>query len=411
MKVFIGLNDVSSIIGDLEKGFNNNGRECLTATLYDNSPFAPSTAHIHIPNKRNYYYFQGIRPKRIQLHLRNKFDFARHKVFNKAMVECDTFVFIVSSFNHWFEDLEILKKEGKKIVFIFVGDDARWYPAMKQQFIKYGMRPGEYSKGYVFNKLYMETNFSRVRMAEKYGDLILSLPNQSQIALKPYYHSFLYVDLEMFQEQSTQRKIPTIIHAPSDSGTKGSKYILAALDKLKEEGIKFNLVLLKNKPYSEAIKLYHQCDILLGQVIFPSGGKQERELLACGKIVLSRMPRNIEDIVPYDCPIIDISPETVYEKTKEIILNYDKRIKLAKKSRPWVEKWGDVNTYTKNILTWLDTPEKERKYDYYPTFFRDEFIPESKYAIKQYNKFTQKVMDCDWYKKHIQPGERAGLKF
>jgi hypothetical protein len=51
------------------------------------------------------------------------------------------------------------------------------------------------------------------------------------------------------------------------------------------------------------------------------------------------------------------------------------------------------------------------KPDFYPTFFRDNFIPESEEAAAVYNKWNNYVKDCDWYKKHVKTGERAGLSF
>ena len=49
--------------------------------------------------------------------------------------------------------------------------------------------------------------------------------------------------------------------------------------------------------------------------------------------------------------------------------------------------------------------------DFYPTFFREDFISESKEALVEYNKWNQYVANCDWYKKNIVPGKRAGLLF
>jgi hypothetical protein len=48
--------------------------------------------------------------------------------------KCDLFIFIWSTFKTDYSDLEYIKSYGKKIGFIFCGDDARWYYGMKQEF-------------------------------------------------------------------------------------------------------------------------------------------------------------------------------------------------------------------------------------------------------------------------------------
>jgi oligoribonuclease NrnB/cAMP/cGMP phosphodiesterase (DHH superfamily) len=55
--------------------------------------------------------------------------------------------------------------------------------------------------------------------------------------------------------------------------------------------------------------------------------------------------------------------------------------------------------------------KKEFEADYHPTFFRDKFIPESKEALAEYNKWNKFVSETDWYKKTVKKGERRGLKF
>lgn len=160
----------------------------------------------------------------------------------------------------------------------------------------------------------------------------------------------------------------------------------------------------------EAIKQYTNADILIDQLLCPGSGKLATEALASGTIVMSHMgydlyPQNN----PSDCPIIDVNTNNLYEKLKQLILNYDFRKKHAQQGRSYVEKHLDVKFFCQKVLDLLNGVDM--KYDYYPTFFRDGFIPESAESIPVYNKWTAFVKDCNWYKEHVVSGNRDGLIF
>ncbi len=112
---------------------------------------------------------------------------------------------------------------------------------------------------------------------------------------------------------------------------------------------------------------------------------------------------------PKECPIVDVNPDTLYEKLKELIVNFEYRQELAEKGRPYVEKYLDVRHFCNKVLEIVSG--KEPEYDYVPTFFRDEFIPENQEYTNIYNESIKEVMNCDWYKQRIKSGEREGLHF
>jgi hypothetical protein len=112
---------------------------------------------------------------------------------------------------------------------------------------------------------------------------------------------------------------------------------------------------------------------------------------------------------PADCPIIDINPQNIYEELKNIILDHPRRVELAKKSRPYVEKHLDIRYFCQTVADLLNG--KNIDYDYEPTFFRHHFIPESDNVINDYNQYTQLVGQTDWYKKYVPSGKRNELIF
>jgi hypothetical protein len=83
---------------------------------------------------------------------------------------------------------------------------------------------------------------------------------------------------------------------------------------------------------------------------------------------------------------------------------------IAKEGRPFVQAIHDPQKICKLALDILHTPEMHRKHDYVPGFFRNEYSAEPD-KLEIYNKWTAFLMECDWYKQYITPGERAGLIF
>lgn len=413
-KIFLGFVEIASQIEIYKKAFESLGYEVfsvlnrhatLTTTNRGNYSFVIKNLLSDVVSVEKESYKDML--------WQTYHEFIRKILFRKALKECDIFFFTYnSSFFPDRQDFAYLKKIGKKIIVNFCGTDIRWKPAMAQEFSKYSMYPVIY--GDIYNRdVTLMRQIDALRMAEKYADVILSLPNQSQLALRPYNNFFYPVCLDEIKENSVQsKKKPFVAHAPSMRSFKGTEYILEAFDRLKAEGVSFETVLIENMPYDKALKAYENIDVLVGQVNCPGGGKQAFELLAGGKVVLSCMGYDAgypQFEKKEDCPIVDVNRDNVYQILKRIIEDYSLRQSLANKGRPYVEKHHNVYKLCEKIIDCFD--DDTRIYHHYPSFFREEFIPEAENMTWVYNKYNQMVKDCDWYKEHVKPGKRDGLIF
>lgn len=82
------------------------------------------------------------------------------------------------------------------------------------------------------------------------------------------------------------KKVPLVVHAPSDRTLKGTQYLLDAVDKLKKEGINFDFRLIEGLPYETAKRIYQQADIVVDQLCIGSFGIFSLEGMALGKPVI-----------------------------------------------------------------------------------------------------------------------------
>jgi hypothetical protein len=407
-KAFIGLSDIASFINDWNYGFIQNNIYTLKGSRDYQAGIQNSKLDFVLKKKQDIIpYF---RPRRISVKVINWWGKKiENYYFKKAVKECDIFLFIWSSFKDDFSDYKYLKGKGKKIITILVGDEVRWEPAMKQEFKCSNLSAYEYNQyDYSINALNCRLNFLRV--VEKYSDIVLSQPNIMQLSLKPYHNLHIPIISKDYLEKKNQNIKPIIVHAPTSIG-KGTQYIEPIIERLKKEGFDFEYKRIQNIPRAKALNIYANADIILDQILLPGGGKLAYEGLAMGKVVLTLMAYDKYDQhKPQDCPLIDINENNLYDILKKIIPDVILRNEIAAKGRPYIEKYHDPIKIVKKILDQLDenifnTP------DFTPTFFREQFIPESKEALVEYNKWNQYVADCDWYKENVKPGEREGLVF
>lgn len=415
MKVFIGLTDIGSQIGAFKEGFEKNGFEVLTAVFDQSNPMLKNEADFVIDK---YFpaplkYFPGIRPRSLQLFLKEKCNPSKNYIFKKAIKECEIFVFMFNTFYSDFNDLELLKKLNKKIVFIFTGGHEIWYHAAKQDFERLKMRPLEINPEYYSKVIDLNRALLSTRMPEKYADVIYSVPMQGQLLLRPYMKFMLPVPLNYVTRcVSTQRIIPRIIHAPSSPIFKGTKYILDAINNLKSKtGVHFEFEMISNLSHDEAIKKYSECDIIINQVLAPTPGRLGFEGLALGKVVLSFLGKDFgyDEKLSNECPIVDVYPENLENKLYELIINKELRQTIASQGPAYIKKYHDPQIIVRDMLQHLKN--EENQYDFVPTFFRNEFIPESKERIDLYNHWTKKIKNENWYKVNLKPGCRNGLIF
>jgi glycosyltransferase involved in cell wall biosynthesis len=410
-KIFIGFENIASVLPDIKESFKTDqGIECITV-INDSLSKIVTNKSVDYNVAKLKSRIPLFKPRRISYPLKTWWEKrVDEKIWNMALEECSTFMFFVNSFKQDHSDYKLLKEKGKKVIHVFVGDDARWYNGMKQEFESYGKRPMEYDDQYNLTFEFFKSTLRRIRMAEKYCDAVFSRLDQAQIELRPYHRWNMMVRPELFKNNFVQRKKrPVVVHAPSAALIKGTKYILKAVEELKTE-LDFDFQLIQNVPYEKAVKMYQECDILIDQLLCPGTGKLATEALASGKIVMSLMNyENYPQKNPSECPIIDVDPDTIKDKLRSIIQDYEFREEHAKKGRPYVEKYLDVKYFTAKVKKIMNSEKVE--YDYVPVFFREKYVPVSKQETELFNTWNREVENESWYKEFIKPGERAGLVF
>jgi len=159
------------------------------------------------------------------------------------------------------------------------------------------------------------------------------------------------LNVEDFEEVGIEKKdCPLVLHAPSNTTYKGSKFILKALEELRDEGINFELKLLNRVPYTEAIQWYKKADIIVDQILIGWYGVLAIECMAMGKPVAVYM-RNDLVKTPEEVPVHNINIDDVKQRLRELIQDYELRRYLAERGREYVKQVHDESVVIPKLIS------------------------------------------------------------
>ena len=135
-----------------------------------------------------------------------------------------------------------------------------------------------------------------------------------------------------------------ILHAPSNSGIKGTPLILAALERLKSQ-FDFELVLVENVPHAEAMKLYRSADLAIDQILAGWYGGFAVELMAMGKPIAAYIREEDRCFVPKsmwsEMPVLRIDQRTLDDDLARILAAPNMLVAAGERARAFAERWHD----------------------------------------------------------------------
>ncbi len=241
-------------------------------------------------------------------------------------------------------DLALLHRAGKRIAVTFQGDDVRQGDVCRAA---YEIEPS-LEAGYYTPQADAEAR-RRVARFARYADLIYAL-NPDLLRVLPErarFQSYGHLDLADWKpvEPVTGRP-PLVIHAPTHRGVKGTRFLLQAVERLRQAGLRFDFELVEGLRREEARKVYERADLLVDQLLVGWYGGLAVELMALGKPVmafireadLGGIPRAMAD----EIPVISATPGELEDVlARWIRAPRDERLALGERSRRYVERWHD----------------------------------------------------------------------
>jgi glycosyltransferase involved in cell wall biosynthesis len=236
-------------------------------------------------------------------------------------------------------DLPFLKVRGKKIVYRCTDFDVRrasLHAAVNPYNpFRYGYEP-------LFSE---EAHRDYLAYLRDYVDVF--------IVQDPELHEFMPqarvvprgLDLSAFPEVGIEpAERPLVVHAPSKTELKGTRFILQGLDELRDEGIPFELRLIEGMSHAEALELYKRADLVVDQLMIGWYGVLTVEALALGKPVVVRVREDLRRAFTREIPVAGASPDTIKDVLRTALTDFEYRRALAERSRAYVEEVHDVRS-------------------------------------------------------------------
>ena len=182
-------------------------------------------------------------------------------------------------------------------------------------------------------------------------------PAMAKYLAPQFYPSFLWTSQRLplddyqpvFPAASSTR--PLVVHAPTAPGVKGTKYVLAAVERLKTE-LDFDFQLIHGMTPQEARHWITSCDVFIDQLIAGEYGVAATEAMALGKPVICFIKESIREWYPDHFPIHSANPETVETVLRKLICDGPGRHQSGQRSRAWAEERHDARKVVAQIVNY-----------------------------------------------------------
>lgn len=271
----------------------------------------------------------------------------RTKFFNEAMEKYDVFHF---HFGETFfpdrHDLEILKKNGKKIVVHHRGSEVRMLSVAKKLNNPYVRVKRSWPE---------EKVRSNLAFLSKYFDQAIVNDEELKAYVEPYYKKIHVIphtiDVHAITPYYPEKQVkPLIVHAPSRRETKGTQYVLNAIELLKRTGLDFDFQLIEGLSHQEALALYRKATIVIDQLQIGSYGHLSIEAMAMGKPVICYIREDLIKKYPTDLPIVNANPKNLFKTVKKIIRQPKNWEIIGRQSRQYVEDYHSYDKVADKLL-------------------------------------------------------------
>lgn len=212
----------------------------------------------------------------------------------------------------------------------------------------------------------IDKKIQNICMAEIFSDVILSVPEQSGLQLRPYQAYVHAVDPNSLKSKIPNRRYPIVSHVPSNPAVKRSELILKALDELAREGVKYTLIAKSRIPHSEVIDILSESDILVDQISnFPA--LLSHEAMASGCAVLTgrhelSMPI---PLIEERCPAVHITTKTLKDRLRETIQNRAQRFELSTQGIDYIMAICTPQSAAVRLINAVERA-MHNDYDYFP---------------------------------------------
>lgn len=260
-------------------------------------------------------------------------------------------------FPYPYPDLPLLRALGKRIVFHFCGCEVRRRDITLREYDISGCL--ECVSLVCLQKHHPDPRKADVTLVST-PDLLEFVPG-AQLMPGP-------VDLEKWTPRPPRTTLISaddpirILHAPSDREIKGTRHLLAAVERLKAAGYPVEVLLLEGVPHSDVVQFCNRADLAVDQLMIGAYGTVSIEMMAKGVPVVCRIRDDLRQYYADDLPIVSAEPfgggdegrpvagSDIYAVLEELILHPESWADLGRRGIEYVTREHEMHRVAERVL-------------------------------------------------------------
>lgn len=351
MRIFIGPVEISGIASNLKEGFDRIG---VPSEVVLNTPHAfQYDKNCHVPAivrvwQKIALFRTRVSGARLLNRSAAKFSYVAWSllVLCWAAARFDAFVFVYgNTVTNRELELKFLRLLRKRIIFLYVGSDARPpYISGSQLSVSTSIN---------FDELALATLRTKKKMAlqENYADVCINSPSSAQFHSRPFVNWFktgipkaLAVRGKGVSERNSGKV--RILHSPSKSHIKGSAEIIGVIEKLKEKGYLIDFIKIEGVPNQVVMDELARCDFVIDQLYSDTPmAVFATEAAHFGKpaVVAGYFSREMYQYLDGDDipPSLFVEPDQIESAIERLIVDKEFCRQLGQKAQDFVcQKWA-----------------------------------------------------------------------
>lgn len=285
-----------------------------------------------------------------------------------AILRFDAFIFSFGKTPLALWELPLLRRLGKRLIFVFNGSDARppYIDGAR-------MGPGRglsITEGIALTRR-MKRDISRI---ERYADVVVAQPAFSHFFERPVVNFFAlgmpWRDQARITGGNREPGLTIkVVHAPSDPISKGSARIREVVEQLRAEGLPLQLIELQGVPNDVVLRELAGCDFAIDQVYSdaPMVGFATEAAVAGKPTIVGGYAwaenHRVFGAIPIP-PVEECTPETLAEAILRLATDPERRASLGRAAQTYVrERWSPTEVGRRYLRLVEGPPPAEWMFD------------------------------------------------
>ena len=152
----------------------------------------------------------------------------------------------------------------------------------------------------------------------------------------------------------TQADPFVVAHAPSDPAKKGTRHLVAAIERLQAQGVPIVLRRIEGFTHADAMAACASADIVVDQLMAGIYSVVSCEMMAIGRPVICYTRDDLRALMPPELPIISANPDTIEQTLRDVMAGVYDLGALAEQGRAYALRHHDRHSLAERTIQFYE---------------------------------------------------------